>query len=76
MAPTCYQVRIQGHLTADWCDWFEGLAIENHPDGTTTLSGPIRDQAALHGLLLRVWDLGLSLISVRPSGPEENEWQG
>jgi hypothetical protein len=64
MAPTGYCIRIQGHLASDWSEWFDGMTVRRHPDGTTTLSGPVRDQAALHGLLLRVRDLGLSLISV------------
>jgi hypothetical protein len=64
MAPTGYCIRIQGHLASDWSEWFDGMIVQRHPDGTTTLSGPVRDQAALHGQLLRVRDLGLSLISV------------
>jgi hypothetical protein len=67
MAPTCYCIRIEGHLAADWSDWFEGMAIRCQADGTTTLEGPVRDQAALQGLLIKVRDLGLSLISVNPS---------
>jgi hypothetical protein len=66
MAPTEYHIRIQGHLPSEWSEWFDGMIIECQPDGTTTLSGPIRDQAALHGLLFKVRDLGLSLISVNP----------
>jgi hypothetical protein len=68
MAPVDYCIRIQGHLASEWSEWFGGMMIECHPDGTTTLSGPIRDQAALHGMLLKVRDLGLSLISVNPAG--------
>jgi hypothetical protein len=66
MAPTAYCIRIEGHLAPDWSEWFDGMIVECQPDGTTTLSGPIRDQAALHGQLLKVRDLGLSLISVNP----------
>jgi hypothetical protein len=64
MAPTGYCIRIQGHLASEWSEWFDGMIVQCQPDGTTTLSGPVRDQAALHGLLLKVRDLGLSLISV------------
>jgi hypothetical protein len=68
--PMAYQIRITGQLDARWADWFEGLAITL--DGSDTLiTGPIVDQAALHGLLKRVRDLGMPLVSVRPveSGP-------
>jgi hypothetical protein len=64
MAPIGYCIRIQGHLDPEWSEWFDGLIVQCLPDGTTTLSGPVRDQAALHGQLLKVRDLGLSLISV------------
>jgi hypothetical protein len=74
MAPSGYCIRIQGHLASEWSVWFEGMTVQCRPDGTTIVSGPVRDQAALHGLLLKVRDLGLSLISVNPietnrSGP-------
>jgi hypothetical protein len=61
-----YCIQVEGHLGPEWADWFEGLAICCRPDGTTTLSGPIRDQAALQGVLLKVRDLGLVLIAVNP----------
>jgi len=67
MAPTGYCIHIRGHLAAEWSEWFDGMIVQWLPDGTTTLSGPIRDQAALHGLLAKVRDLGLSLISVNPT---------
>jgi hypothetical protein len=66
MAATGYCIQIQGHLDPEWSEWFEGMTVECQTDGTTTLSGPVRDQAALHGLLLKVRDLGLSLIAVNP----------
>jgi hypothetical protein len=66
MAPICYCIRIEGHLSADWSDWFGGMIVRCQPDGTTMLVGPVRDQAALQGLLISVRDLGLSLISVNP----------
>ena len=59
-----YQIRIQGHLGAEWTDWFEGLSITLQDNGETLLSGPVVDQAALHGLLRKVRDLGLPLLSV------------
>ena len=60
-----YEIRLTGHLDARWTDWFDGLAVSCDSDGTTLISGPIADQAALHGLLQRVRDLGLPLVSVR-----------
>ena len=59
-----YEIRLAGHLDARWAAWFDGLAVSRHVDGTTLISGPIVDQAALHGLLQRVRDLGLTLVSV------------
>jgi hypothetical protein len=59
-----YQIRLHGQLDESWSDWFEGFTLTNESDGTTTLTGPITDQAALHGLLRRVGDLGVTLISV------------
>jgi len=60
-----YEIRLKGHLNARWADWFDGLSLTRESDGTTLLSGPIVDQAALHGLLGKVRDLGLPLIAVR-----------
>ena len=62
--PTTYEIRLIGHLDARWAARFDGLAMRLEADGTTVISGPIADQAALHGLLHRVRDLGLPLISV------------
>ena len=59
-----YQIRIKGHLDSRWTDWFEGLAIALEDNGDTLLTGSIVDQAALHGLLKKVRDLGMPLISV------------
>jgi hypothetical protein len=64
--PTIYKIRIKGNLGPEWSDWFEGLTIALEEDGTTLLSGPVTDQAALHGLLKKVRDLGLPLLSVCP----------
>jgi hypothetical protein len=62
--PKLCQIRIQGHLGQQWTDWFEGLTITLEANGDTLLTGPVVDQAALHGLLKKVRDLGLPLISV------------
>ncbi len=62
--PMVYQIRIKGHLGSQWTDWFEGLTITLEEDGDTLLSGPVIDQAALHGLLKKVRDLGIPLLSV------------
>ena len=64
-----YQIRLQGHLDARWSDWFDGLTLTRESDGATTLEGPVVDQAALHGLLQRVRDTGLPLVSVTPVIP-------
>jgi hypothetical protein len=62
--PTVYRIRIAGHLGRQWADWFEGLAITLDENGDTLLTGPVVDQAALHGLLKKVRDLGMPLLSV------------
>jgi hypothetical protein len=59
-----YQIRVQSHLGSDWTDWFEGLTITLEDNGDTLLTGPVVDQAALHGLLKKVRDLGTPLVSV------------
>ena len=68
-APVVYQIRIKGHLGSQWTDWFEGLIITLEEDGDTLLTGPVVDQAALHGLLKKVRDLGMPLVSVCPLEP-------
>ena len=62
--PMAYQIRIKGHLGREWTDWFGGLAITLEDNGDTLLTGLIVDQAALHGLLRKVRDLGMPLVSV------------
>ena len=64
-----YEIRLEGRLDADWADWFDPMTSTPQADGTTILSGPIADQAALQGLLRRVGDLGMTLISVNLTGP-------
>ena len=62
--PMVYQIKIKGHLGCQWTDWFEGLTITLEDNGETLLTGPVVDQAALHGLLKKVRDLGMPLLSV------------
>lgn len=62
--PGRYELRLKGHLDSRWADWFEGLSIILEDNGETLLTGPVVDQAALHGLLRRVRDLGLPLLSL------------
>ena len=59
-----YEIRLSGHLDAHWSTWFDGLAVAHEQDGTTVITGSVLDQAALHGLIGRVRDLGLPLVSV------------
>ena len=59
-----YEIKLKGHLNQSWADWFEGLTFAHKSDGTTTLMGEIVDQAALHGMLKKIRDLGLPLLSV------------
>ena len=68
--PVIYQIRIKGQLDPEWTDWFEGLAVTLEEDGNTLLTGSVIDQAALHGLLKKLRDLGLPLISVSPVEPD------
>ena len=67
--PVVYQIRIQGHLGRPWTDWFGGLTITLEDNGDTLLTGPLVDQAALHGLLKKVRDLGMPLLSVNRVKP-------
>ena len=62
--PMVYQIRIEGHLDLEWTDWFEDLTITSEDNGNTLLTGPVVDQAALYGLLRKVRDLGMPLLSV------------
>lgn len=69
--PMVYQISIKGHLGPQWTDWFEGLTITLEEDGNTLLTGTVIDQAALHGLLKKVRDLGMPLISVNRANPNQ-----
>ena len=62
--PMVYQIRVDGHLDETWINWFSPLAIANEANGEATLTGAVRDQAELHGLLDRVFDLNLTLLAV------------
>jgi hypothetical protein len=68
-----YEIRLKGHLEARWVKWFDGLTITLEQNGNTLLSGPIVDQAALHGLLKKVRDVGMPLVSVNPIEPDAEE---
>jgi hypothetical protein len=59
-----YEIRVEGHLGSSWSSWFEGLTIRREASGEATLSGPLTDQTALHGVLMKIRDLGLPLIAV------------
>ena len=62
--PMLYEIRIKGHLGDQWTDWFEGMNITLEENGSTLITGPVVDQAGLHGLLKKVRDVGLTLLSV------------
>jgi hypothetical protein len=76
--PRVYEIRLKGHLDAKWADWFDGLTITRADNGETHLRGPVVDQAALHGVLRKLRDLGLPLVSVnqidlkQANGPDGN----
>ena len=66
-----YEIRVRGHLDGRWSEWFDGLLITDLENGEALLSGDIVDQAALHGVLNKVRDLGLPLVAVRSAGPSD-----
>jgi hypothetical protein len=68
-----YELRIRGHLDTRWAAWFDGLSLTHEGDGTTVIRGPVVDQAALHGLLTKVRDLGMPLIAVTQLDPNSNK---
>ena len=69
--PGLTEIRIKGHLDNRWTDWFDGLTITREDNGDTLVTGPVVDQAALHGLLRKVRDLGLPLVSVIHVAPQQ-----
>jgi len=69
--PMVYQIRIKGHLGPQWKDWFDGMTMTLEENGETLLTGPVADQPALHGLLKKVRDLGMKLVSVNQIFPKE-----
>jgi hypothetical protein len=71
-----YEIRLQGHLHSRWAAWFDGMTLTSSTDGTTTIHGPVADQAALHGLLQKVRDMGLPLVSVTRIGLDQSSRQG
>ena len=66
-----YEIRVKGHLDSRWAAWFDGLSLTRVDDGITVIRGPIVDQAALHGVLQKVRDLGLPLVSVTQVHPDQ-----
>jgi hypothetical protein len=68
-----YEIRLRGHLDSRWAAWFDGLSLTTDNDGTTVVSGPVADQAALHGLLQKVRDVGLPLVSVVQVRPDPSD---
>jgi hypothetical protein len=71
--PGLYEIRVKGHLDSRWRLWFDGMGLTHESDGTTLLQGPVVDQAALHGLLQRIRDTGLPLVSVTQVVPDRPE---
>ena len=67
--PAVYQIKVKGQLSADWRAWFDGMTIIQDATGATLITGPVADQAALHGLLRKVRDLGLTLLALSSSEP-------
>ena len=72
-----FAIRVKNHLSRDWSEWFEGLIITDQPNGETLIAGPVKDQAALFGILMKIRDLGLILISVNrvESNPRAMGWE-
>ena len=70
-SPGRYEIRLKGHLDSRWAAWFDGLSLTNESDGTTIIHGPVADQSALYGLLQKVRDLGLPLVSVTQVEPDQ-----
>jgi len=71
--PLIYQIKVKGHLDLRWSEWFDGLTISHEPNGETLLTGPVEDQPALFGLLLKIRDLNLTLLSLNRIEPDSAE---
>jgi hypothetical protein len=67
-----YEIRVEGHLESRWTAWFDGMSLTRRGDGTTCIHGPVADQAALHGLLQKLRDMGLPLVSVTRVEPDQS----
>jgi hypothetical protein len=70
-SPLHYEIRVKGHLDARWSAWFDGLSLANEGDGTTLIHGPVVDQAALHGVLQKLRDVGMPLVSITQVGADQ-----
>ncbi len=66
-----YEIRVKGHLGSRWTGWFDGLSLTNEDDGLTVIRGPLVDQAALHGVLQKLRDIGMPLVSLTPLPPNQ-----
>jgi hypothetical protein len=76
-APVYYEIRVEGHIGDSWSSWFEDMTVRHEESGETVLSGPLADEAALHGVLMRIRDLGLPLVEVkRLATPVATEEEG
>ena len=64
-SPAFYEIRVKGHISDSWSSWFEGLTLRHEQSGETVLSGPLADEAALHGVLAKIRDLGLPLVELK-----------
>ena len=71
MGQECYEIHIKGHMGADWSDWFDGLMVANLEGGEALLSGSLADQAALHGVLARLYAMNLTLLGLRRLAPDD-----
>jgi hypothetical protein len=70
--PTYYYIRLKGHLDHHWSAWFDDMMISNEANGEAVLHGPLSDQAALHGVLIKIRDLGLPLLAVTTAATDES----
>jgi hypothetical protein len=70
--PTYYQIKLKGHLASHWSAWFDDMTISNEANGEAVLVGPLADQAALHGVLMKIRDLGLPLLAITTIAPNES----